>query len=109
MADFDNLFKFNKGGIVPGVGNTDKVLALLTPGELVIPKDVVQGMFKSSAPVMANPVFAAQRGVRPSDTKDTGSTVYQFNTTVNNPVTEEASVSVQKRVRSVAALGLLGR
>jgi hypothetical protein len=30
----------NKGGIVPGSGNTDTVPALLTPGELVIPKDL---------------------------------------------------------------------
>jgi hypothetical protein len=35
---------FNKGGIVPGVGNTDSVAAMLTPGELVIPKDMVQRM-----------------------------------------------------------------
>ena len=28
----------NKGGIVPGVGDTDTVPALLTPGEIVLPK-----------------------------------------------------------------------
>ena len=33
---------FNKGGIVPGSGNTDTVPAMLTPGELVIPKQIVQ-------------------------------------------------------------------
>jgi hypothetical protein len=37
---------FATGGIVPGVGNTDSVLAMLTPGELVIPKDIVSKMPK---------------------------------------------------------------
>lgn len=34
--------KFAKGGIVPGIGNTDSVPAMLTPGELVVPKGEVQ-------------------------------------------------------------------
>ena len=29
---------FNKGGIVPGVGSTDSQMAMLTPGEIVLPK-----------------------------------------------------------------------
>jgi hypothetical protein len=33
-----------EGGIVPGVGNTDSVPASLTPGEYVVPKDVVQNV-----------------------------------------------------------------
>jgi len=33
---------FNRGGIVPGVGNSDTVPSLLTPGELVIPKDMTK-------------------------------------------------------------------
>ena len=32
------ILRMNKGGIVPGIGNTDSVLAALTPGERVIPK-----------------------------------------------------------------------
>jgi hypothetical protein len=43
-SSFGNLkspIGLNKGGIVPGQGNTDSVPALLTPGELVIPKDQV--------------------------------------------------------------------
>lgn len=35
---------FNRGGIVPGVGTTDTVPAMLTPGEAVIPKNMVQQM-----------------------------------------------------------------
>ena len=33
---------FNRGGIVPGVGNSDTVPSLLTPGELIIPKDMTK-------------------------------------------------------------------
>ena len=33
---------FNKGGTVPGSGNTDTVPAMLTPGEFVMSKDAVQ-------------------------------------------------------------------
>lgn len=39
---FNERRGFNKGGIVPGVGNTDSVPAFLTPGEAVIPKKIVQ-------------------------------------------------------------------
>ena len=35
-------YKFNKGGIVPGQGNTDTVPAMLTPGEIVISKPAVE-------------------------------------------------------------------
>jgi hypothetical protein len=38
---FSQAKKFSKGGIVPGHGNGDTVPAMLTPGELVIPKDKV--------------------------------------------------------------------
>ena len=34
---------YNKGGIVPGMGNKDTVPAMLTPGELVIPKNLLEG------------------------------------------------------------------
>ena len=34
--------KFNKGGAVPGQGNTDTVPAMLTPGEFVLTKDAVK-------------------------------------------------------------------
>ena len=34
--------KFNKGGLVPGAGNTDSVPAMLTPGEVVISKPAVE-------------------------------------------------------------------
>jgi hypothetical protein len=36
-----NIPGFADGGIVPGTGDKDNVLARLTPGELVIPKNKV--------------------------------------------------------------------
>lgn len=41
---FATMLAFNKGGLVPGTGNTDSVPAWLTPGELVIPKEVTQAL-----------------------------------------------------------------
>lgn len=35
---------FNSGGFVPGIGNTDTVPAMLTPGEFVIRKEVAQAL-----------------------------------------------------------------
>jgi hypothetical protein len=92
------------------VGDTDKVMALLTPGELVVPKDVVQSLFKPSSPLSGSVAsYTARTSTRVSDSSSGGGDIYQFNTTVNNPIAETPSTSVQKRVRSVAALGLLGR
>ena len=34
---------YNQGGVVPGSGNKDTVPAMLTPGELVIPKNLLEG------------------------------------------------------------------
>jgi TP901 family phage tail tape measure protein len=47
FANFQNRIgnsplKFNMGGKVPGVGNSDNVEALLTPGEFVMRKDAVK-------------------------------------------------------------------
>ena len=49
--------KFNKGGVVPGSGNTDTVPAMLTPGEFVVTKgatekygtDTLEGMNAAAA------------------------------------------------------------
>ena len=45
--DYIKPKKMNRGGIVPGSGNTDTVPALLTPGEVVIPKELA-GRFTQS-------------------------------------------------------------
>ena len=39
----EGFSRFNKGGVVPGMGNKDTVPAMLTPGELVIPKNLLEG------------------------------------------------------------------
>ncbi len=38
------VFGFSSGGVVPGSGNTDSVPTMLTPGEIVIPKDIATRM-----------------------------------------------------------------
>ena len=40
--DVPSKKKFHAGGIVPGAGDTDTVPGLLTPGELIIPKDMTK-------------------------------------------------------------------
>ena len=45
--------QFNKGGMVPGTGNKDTVPAMLTPGEMVIPKkDLEPKPMSATAPSM---------------------------------------------------------
>lgn len=41
---FSTVSGFAQGGIVPGVGDTDSVPAMLTPGEGVIPKGVMEAL-----------------------------------------------------------------
>ena len=40
--DVPQAGRFNRGGIVPGVGDSDSVPGLLTPGELILPKDMTK-------------------------------------------------------------------
>lgn len=40
-------FAFAEGGIVPGIGNKDTVPALLTPGEVIVPKSNFEDLQKS--------------------------------------------------------------
>ena len=78
---------FNRGGIVPGSGNSDTVPAMLTPGEFVIKKSSVaklgaenlaamnqnrfssgterMGVRKSSAPPAAGSLRGRQQGMQP--------------------------------------------
>ncbi len=41
---FASVMAFEKGGIVPGIGNQDNVHAMLTPGEAVLPKKMVENL-----------------------------------------------------------------
>ena len=73
------FFNFNRGGVVPGSGNSDTVPAMLTPGEVVISKPAVD-MFglrnllglnraagSSSKPTMRSGVSYAGEGMVASD------------------------------------------
>jgi tape measure domain-containing protein len=55
---------FAEGGLVPGTGNKDTVPALLTPGEVVVPKknfaDLQQGMVQGS--IASDQVILLQQG-----------------------------------------------
>lgn len=108
VAGFKGLFKFSKGGIVPGVGNTDSVFAMLTPGELVIPKDVVNSIFAPGVNAVSPPVTMSKMSSKVSSKMESTGNTYNFNTIVNNPVSEESSASIQKRVRNLAHLGMFG-
>jgi hypothetical protein len=43
-AAFAGVMAFEEGGVVPGVGKGDVVPAMLTPGEGVVPKGVMEGL-----------------------------------------------------------------
>ena len=73
------FFNFNRGGVVPGTGNSDTVPAMLTPGEVVISKPAVD-MFglrnllglnraagSSNKPTMRNGVSYAGEGMVAGD------------------------------------------
>jgi hypothetical protein len=47
-AAFAAVMAFESGGIVPGVGSGDTVPAMLSPGEAVLPKGIVEGLENAS-------------------------------------------------------------
>ena len=53
--------KFAKGGVVPGTGNTDSVPALLTPGEIVIPKGFANGGIALASDKYSDAAYANMR------------------------------------------------
>ena len=73
--------RYNEGGVVPGSGNRDNVPAMLTPGELVIPKG--EGGI-SKTPIIAPKV----RGVRGGNITPS-STLKMSNTVVLPPIRKE--------------------
>ena len=59
-GDFDSgatRLRFNLGGLVPGSGNKDTVPAMLTPGEFVISKNIVNKYGSSTFENINNDVF----------------------------------------------------
>lgn len=57
-TSFAKTKKFATGGFVPGIGNSDTVPALLTPGEYVIPKNKVADYFNRNANYASGPQTA---------------------------------------------------
>jgi TP901 family phage tail tape measure protein len=96
MAMGGKMRKYAVGNIVPGLGNTDRVPALLTPGEFVVRKSVASenmDMLKA----LNGDVFPSIKGGNPS--VDLGSVpttqatinntpVYTYNVNVNVPNTD---------------------
>ena len=73
--------RYNEGGVVPGSGNRDNVPAMLTPGELVIPKG--EGRI-SKTPIMVPKVKGVSGGnITPP------STIKMSNTVVLPPIRKE--------------------
>ena len=48
-SNIGNMLPFASGGVVPGVGNRDSVPAILTPGEIVIPKALSAALLGGNA------------------------------------------------------------
>jgi hypothetical protein len=134
VEQFRNLFKFARGGGVPGYGSGDSVPSMLTPGEFVLRRNAASAIKRDQGPGalnylnnydkyadggfvaagMGHPVlppapssFGRARAASRANEHATKVVNYNFDTTVNNPIAEPTSVSVQKRVQRVARLGLL--
>ena len=81
-------FGFSKGGVVPGHGNRDTVPAMLTPGEIVLPK-----RFQEGGPVDANELIYDENG-KPIRFK------YEQNPEFQGPLTvEQENAELQKRFK----------
>ena len=121
----NGTFYANTGGEVPGVGNTDSVPAMLTPGEFVIKKQAAKalglnnlwalnnaqhfadgGLVRSMAPKVADIPTIATTGV--SSRRLGNGTVVNYNVTydvdIYNPVAEEGTRSMLKALQRQSAL-----
>lgn len=104
---------FARGGLVPGKGNKDTVPAILTPGEFVLTKQAVQrvGLNNLAALNGGARIMPAAQGLsdvaasaRPSAPAASGA---QINMNIYNPISETASDTGARRLRSLAALGVI--
>jgi hypothetical protein len=96
MAMGGKMKKYAVGNIVPGLGNTDRVPALLTPGEFVVRKSVAaenMDMLKA----LNGDVFPSIKGtgssvelgsVAPTTSTINNTPVYTYNVNVNVPNTD---------------------
>lgn len=119
-------FYFNEGGSVPGVGNSDTVPAMLTPGEFVIKKQaakalglnnlwalnnlqkfagggLVMGPDVKSIPTKAS-VGVSQRSIG-NVTYVTNNKQVTYDVKINNPIAEKGTYSLTKMLQRQSALG----
>lgn len=79
---------FSKGGIVPGVGNQDTVPAMLTPGEMVIPRKYVAGSsggVKGLTEDELARIKAVKAGKIPTQSKKRGNDILAGATSISSP------------------------
>jgi hypothetical protein len=77
-------FTFNKGGVVPGVGSTDSVPAILTPGEGILTQATTRALGGPAA------IKALNSGATVSSTSQAGSRV-----SLNVEVIHDSSTNIQ--------------
>ncbi len=99
--DHVHMYTFNKGGLVPGAGNTDSIGGWLTPGEYVLNKAAVASI--GTAPLAAlNAGRIRSLGIpAPQEVASTGDVVYNnytlsFNISEASDADEVASVVLRK-------------
>jgi chromosome segregation ATPase len=73
---------FASGGFVPGLGMTDKIPAMLTPGEFVVRKPVAQRFGAELAALNGN-VFPRMNGAASLAAKGAGGNEIEYNYTIN--------------------------
>jgi hypothetical protein len=80
---FENLAYLNKGGVVPGMGNTDTVPAMLTPGEFVIRKFAVQNFGIENLKAINEGNYAALKNTSGTSSAGLSGSVYNYSLSVN--------------------------
>lgn len=114
VLEFDNLFRFAMGGMVPGQGNIDSVLALLTPGEYVLTKEQTKQLMRAQnwvaqyqSPAMMSDISGMMSAV--------GGAMNIVNNVTNNvtativsPRPDLAGVAFQKHMSRLRDNGLFG-
>ena len=120
MAMGGKMKKYAVGNIVPGLGNTDKVPALLTPGEFVVRKSVASENM-DFLKALNGDVFPSIKGtgssaelatVAPTSPTINNTPVYTYNVNVNVPNTdaspEEIANVVVGKLRRMTDTNLRG-
>lgn len=99
------VFGFSQGGIVPGRGSRDTQPAMLTPGEAVLPKDVVKRLGRRQVEALIDGRMPTSLPAAVSTVADRSeSRSMQVN--VYNPKPERASDSLPRSIRKLQWMGV---